>query len=227
MSTINQKQRITIMKTYTQVCKERGWKSSDRAFRMAKFSEIIGREIASSDEIGRIDECTKLMKELKAMLGVDLQAAREADDLTINRARVLRNQIAGELVPCLELYEADVPAYMTEIMADKNRWWKIDRPVCEITIMDLDAKPVHRWNPKKKEMQDFPSQLEQLQYTLQARLNTKRNEAGETIHEMKKRACIPCHCSRCNPRRPVMLVLPPLAQAQLEADDVPDEKKPF
>jgi hypothetical protein len=208
--TITAPQRVAIMTLWGRVCKNRGWKQSDRDLRLAKFGEIIGRPIASADEIERIDECTKLMKELGVLLGVSLQAAREADDLTINKARVLRNQILTELVPCLELYVADVRAYMTEIMADKNRWWKIDRPVRDITIMDLDAAPIRKWDVKQKRMRVWPSQLEQLQYTLAARLNDKRNEnvlvpayvhlqgvEPLTIHQMKLAACVPCACAIC------------------------------
>jgi hypothetical protein len=194
---ITASQRITIMKLYQQVCKERGWKAGDRDFRLAKFSELIGRQLASSDDIGRIDECTKLMNELKSLLGVSVQAGLEADDLTINQGRVLRHQILTELIPCLELYIHDVPAYLTSIMEDKNRWWKIDRPIRDITLMDLDTKPIIRRDRKTGELVEFPSPLKQMLFTLSARLNVKRNEAGDTIHEMKIRAGIPCACSKC------------------------------
>jgi hypothetical protein len=214
--TITPSQRTTIMKLWSKVCKDRGWKSSDRDFRLAKFGEIIGRPIESADQIGRIDECTKLMKELKVMLGVDLQAAREADDLTINLARVLRNQILTELIPCLELYVTDVQAYLAEIMEDKNRWWKIDRPARGMTLMDLDAKPIKRWDKKTSTLKEFPSQLEQIQYTLSARLNAKRKESGDTVHDMKIKAGVPCHCARCNPRRPLVLILPPVTEEKTD-----------
>ncbi|MDE2020943.1 MAG: hypothetical protein KGJ13_11455 [Patescibacteria group bacterium] len=190
-------QRTVIMKLWGRVCKDRGWKASDREFRLGKFGEIIGRPITSTDDIGRIDECTKLMKELSALLGVDVQAAREADDLTINRARVLFHQICGELVPCLELYIADVRGYLTAIMEDKNRWWKIDRPARDIKITDLTARPIRKWDFKTRSMKEFPSQLEQLQYTLAARLNTLRNQAGDSIHDMRTRAGLGCNCSKC------------------------------
>lgn len=198
---ITPEQRKTIMILWGRVCKDRGWKQSDREFRLAKFSELIGREIKSTNDVGRIDECTKLMKELTAMLGVSVAAAIEADDLTINRARVLRNQIAGELVPCLELYVEDVGSYIASIMEDKNRWWKIDRPVRDITMMDLTATPIRKWDVKIKALREWPSQLEQLQYTLAARLNTLRNKAGDTVHDMRTRAGVPCGCSKCVAQR--------------------------
>jgi hypothetical protein len=123
---------------------------------------------------------------------------------------VLRTQILSEIIPCLELYVADVREYLVTIMEDKNRWWKIDRPVRDITIMDLDARPVFRRDRKTSLTKEFPSQLEQLQYTLSARLNTKRNEntlapnyahlqrpEPFTIHEMKLAAEVPCFCAKC------------------------------
>ena len=126
--TITPAQRFSIMRRWQQVCKDRGWKSSDRDPRLQTFGELVGRAIASTDEVVRIDECTRLMKGLTAMVGVSLQAAREADDPSINLGRVLRNQIAGELIPCLELYIQDIPAYITTIIEAKSRSWKLDRP---------------------------------------------------------------------------------------------------
>ena len=190
-------QRISIMKLWQRVCKDRSWKASDRDLRLKTFGDLVGRPLASTDDVGRVDECTKLMKGLEAMLGVSIQAAREADDTTINRARVLRYQIVNELIPCLELYICDVRAYMTEIMADKNRWWKIDRPAREIEITDLAATPIIRIDKLTGEPREFPSQLEQLQYTLAARLSAKRKEAGHTVHEMKIKAQVPCACAKC------------------------------
>lgn len=229
------------MKTWSKVCKDRGWKSSDRALRLATFGKIIGREIASADEIGRIDECTKLMKELQAMLGVSLTAAREADDLTINRARVLRNVILTELVPCLELYVADVRAYLTEIMEDKNRWWKIDRPAREMSLMDLDAKPIVKFDPKRGELREFPSQLDQMVYTLSSCLNGSgkvragkksrlgfRVAAGDTLHEMKMRARVRCDCAEICSRHMVgPLPAPELKCVVIEVGSVAEKGDPF
>jgi hypothetical protein len=208
--TITAPQRISIMKLWGRVCKDRGWKSSDKDFRLAKFSEIIGRPIASANDIERVDECTKLMKELQAMLGTNVKAAIEADNLYINRARVLRHQIQNELMPCLAIYVEDVEGYIRSIMEDKNRWWKIDRPVREMTLMDLNAEPIRRWDVKSKSMKEFPSQLEQMVYTLSSCLNGSgriyrgkksrlgfRVAAGHTLHEMKTLAGVPCDCSWC------------------------------
>lgn len=224
---ITKSQRITIMKLWGRVCKDRGWKQSDREFRLAKFSEIILRPIASTDEIERIDECTKLMKELKAALGGDLNAGIEADNLFINKARVLRNVILTELVPCLELYVTDVNAYIAEIMEDKNRWWKLDRPVRGMTLMDLTAEPLRKWDVKSNSMKEFPSQLDQMVYTLSSCLNGSgkmyrgkksrlgfRVAAGESLHAMKTRAGVPCNCAEICSRTKINFVRPEAVQTE-------------
>lgn len=201
-------QRIGIMKLWGRVCKDRGWKSGDKTLRLATFGKIIGREIASANDIERVDECTMLMNELQAMLGVSIQAALESGSVYINKVRVLRNVILTELVPCLELYVEDVKGYITEIMEDKNRWWKIDRPGREMTLMDLTAEPIRRWDVKSNSMKEFPSQLDQMVYTLSSCLNGSgqffrgkksrlgfRVAAGHTLHQMKTLAGVPCNCA--------------------------------
>ena len=156
----------------------------------------------SLTKVDRVDGFTKVLKELQVLQGVDVNAGIEADDLTINKARTIRHFILTNLVPCLELYVADVRGYLTSIMEDKNRWWKIDRPARDITLMDLDAKPVHRWDVKTKSMKDFPSQLEQMKWTLTARLNSLRKDSGDTVHEMRLRAKLECACAACRGRVP-------------------------
>lgn len=190
--TITPAQRTSIMITWGKVCKDRGWKTSDREFRLAKFGELLGRPLASTDEIERLAECTKLMAELQSLLGVSLRAGKEATDPTLNQARVLRNQILIEIIPCLELYRGEqLSGDITKIMEDKNRWWKLDRPAREMTLMDLDARPIYR-NGKY-----CGTQLSQMQWTLARWLNNLRKSAGETIHEMKTRARVPCTCAKC------------------------------
>jgi len=216
--TVTAAQVKTIQILWTRVCKDRGWKSSDKPFRLTQFSEIVGRPLTSTTEVGRIDECTKLMKTLKAMLGVDVKAARESDDLTINQARVLRNQILTELVPCLELYIGDVAGYMAAIMEDKNRWWKIDRPTRGMTLMDLDAKPTFRMDRRTGQTVEMPSQLSQMQFTLAARLNTLRKEAGDTVHDMRTKARLNCTCAVCRGIRNALSAADPELETSAAAD---------
>ena len=185
----------------------------------AKRKEFLLRcGFDSLTKVDRVDGFTKVLKELLVLQGTDLNAAIESEDLTINKARTIRNFIVSDLVPCLELYIADVRSYLTSIMEDKNRWWKIDRPACDITLMDLDAKPVHRFDVKTKSMKDFPSQLEQLKWTLAARLNTLRNESGDTIHTMRTRAGLGCSCAACTSLRVVSAIADPELESLTASD---------
>lgn len=186
-------------------CKAMGWTkangmSADEID--AKRKEFLARcGFKSLTEVDRVDGFTKVLKELQVLQGTDLKAGIESEDLTINQARTIRHFILTDQVPCLELYIADVRAYMTSIMEDKNRWWKIDRPVRDITLMDLDAKPVYRQDKKTGELKTWPSQLEQMKWTLAARINTLRKDAGDSVHDMRLRAGLTCTCAICQGRR--------------------------
>jgi hypothetical protein len=146
----------------------------------ARRKEFLARcGFSSLTQVDRVAGFTKVLNELLVLQGVSLAAARETLEPALNEARVLRHHILTEQVPCLELYLADVRAYLTAIIADKTS----QRPAAAArapTLMDLDA-----------------GQLRQLQYTLAARLNDKRRAAGDTLHEMKTRAGVRCACARC------------------------------
>jgi len=218
---ITPSQRTSIMITWAKVCKDRGWKSGDRNFRLAKFGEILGRPLTSTDDIERLDECTKLMAELQCLLGVSVRAGREAVDPALNQARVLRNQILTEIIPCLELYRGEqLAADIAKILEDKNRWWKLDRPARGMTLMDLDARPIFRRDRDTGKQKFCGSQLSQIQWTLSRWLNGLRNAAGDTIHQMKTKAGVECDCAACvqarTPITPMLPILPILEPEKVE-----------
>ena len=145
------------------------------------------------DSLTKVDHTKgfdRVLNELRVLQGVSVDAGMKAADDTIQDAERLRHVILTELVPCLELYVADVRAFIGQIILDKNRWWKLGGGR-EITIMDLDNHPV-----KLRDGRVIPGQLEQLRMTLNARLNDKRREAGDSMHDMKIRAGVPCDCAR-------------------------------
>lgn len=157
----------------------------------------------SLTEVDRTDGFTKVKNELLVLQGVSLKAAQETIDPALNQARILRNQILTEIIPCLELYRKDQLTFdLTKIMEDKNRWWKIDRPACHMTLMDLDARPIFRTIRETGGQKYMGSQLSQMQWTLSRWLNDLRNQAGDTIHDMRTKAGVPCACAKC--RRPVL-----------------------
>lgn len=188
----------------------------------AKRKEFLkGCGFDSLKDVDRVAGFTKVLNELLVLQGVSLKAAHETVDPSLNRSRVLRNHILTELVPCLELYVEDVRAYITKIMQDKNRWWKIDRPECEMTLMDLSAEKIPGTDRATGEVKEYPSQLEQLLYTLSARLNELRNQAGDTIHDMKVRAGVECNCKPCvttRNRLPFVLALAGLPAVPKKVD---------
>ena len=186
-------------------CEAQGWtraKGMSAKEIDAKRKEFLLRcGFDSLTKVDRVDGFTKVIRELQVLQGVSVQAGLEASDLTINQARTIRHFILTDLIPCLELYVPDVRGYLTSIMEDKQRWWKIDRPTRDITLMDLDAKPIYRRDKKAGELKTWPSQLEQMKFTLAARLNTLRGAAGDSVHTMRLRAGLNCACAVCLGRR--------------------------
>lgn len=227
---------------WAKACRKQGWT------REAGLSagEIDGRRkeliarcgFSSLTKVDRVDGFTKVKNELLILISdnTNLKAAAEVDDPTLNQARNFKHVILNELLPCLALYEEDVPAYLTTVMEGKNRWWKIDQPACDITLEDLDAKPIIRrvktpageWVAK-----EFASTLEQLLMTLNARLHSKRRAAGHTIHDMKLAAKVFCDCARCKKARLRAAMIPPLPAGTDEAEmtaeimEQTDGEKPF
>jgi hypothetical protein len=165
----------------------------------AKRKEFLLRcGFDSLTKVDKLDGFTKVKNELLVLQGVSLKAGLEATDPTLNQARVLRNQILTEIIPCLELYRGEkLVTDIADIMEDKNRWWKLDRPVRGMTLMDLDARPITRTDRKTGEVKFMGSQLSQMQWTLSRWLNDLRNTAGDTIHQMRTKAGVPCACAIC------------------------------
>jgi hypothetical protein len=180
MNTITPAQRVAILQLWAQVCKDRGWKPSDRNLRLTEIGRLLGRELTSLDEVERLAECTKVMAELKALLGVSLRAGLEATDPSRNRKRNWRWLIAHEALPCLGLYEANPQGYLMTVMLGKSRWRKTDRPESDPALTDFDERTV-----------------EQIFWTLNARVQAKRKAAGQSGHEMCLAAGVRCKCAAC------------------------------
>jgi hypothetical protein len=221
---ITKAQRWKILELWTKVCKDRGWKTSDRSLRLATIGGFLNRELRSLDDVGRLDECTKVLAELEAMLGVSLRAGLEATDPSRNRKRNWKWLIANETLPCLAIYpneaNPDVPmgdvgayGYLVRVMEGKSRYRKTDRPESEPSLEDFDARTV-----------------EQIYWTLNARLNDKRKAAGHSGHEMCLAAGIPCKCAKCRRERagvvagPLVAPLPVGTDSQVETAEILTEE---
>jgi hypothetical protein len=214
---ISKAQRWKILELWGKVAKDRGWKVSDRALRLATIGGILGRELPSLDDVERLAECTKVFAELEAMLGVSLRAGLEATQPGRNRKRNFKWLIANEALPCLAVYlpngEVGAYNYLLEVMAGKSRWRKTDRPESDPRLDDFDDRTV-----------------EQIFWTLNARLNSKRKAAGDSGHEMCVKAKIPCRCAACrrsNSPAAAGVVLPPLpvgTDSQVETAEILTEE---
>ena len=191
---ITKAQRWKILELWGRVCADRGWKVSDRALRLSTIGGILGRELLTLDDIGRLDECTKVMAELGCMVGDDLRAGLEASDPGLNRKRNWRHLIVYDVMPCLALYEDRPEVYLRTVLESKSRYRKTDRPESPARLDDFDERTV-----------------QMVFWTLNARLNTKRKAAGHSGHDMRTQAGVPCSCAACRNAQ----VVPPIS---MEAD---------
>jgi len=196
---------------WAQACKAQGWTtaagmhSGEIDAKRKDFLRSCGFE--SLTRVDRVDGFTKVKSELLVLVGVSIQAGMESEDSLINKARTLRHFILNELAPFLAVYlEDEEPAlrreaserYVISIVTDIARWNKLDRPDREITLEDLDARPIVR-RKRDGSTYEAPSHLNQVIMTLSARIQAKRTEAGDTVHDMKMKAGVRCTCERfCN-----------------------------
>lgn len=188
-------QRITLMSDWwPAACRAQGWDKNDRDLRLRVLSEAVKRPIKSASDLDTRED----IDAVKAYLGAltdNLDAAREVDDPTIGKARRLRSLILNQIVPCLSLYEPNPMGYVQTVITGLARWNTTDYPTRPPTLDDLDAKPII------SERRQSPSQLDQAVMTLSARLNSKRKQAGDTIHDMRLRAGLECNCAQCARQR--------------------------
>ena len=93
---------------------------------------------------------------------------------------------------CVALYRDPEP-YLARVIKDKFRG--------ATSLDDLGDKPRVRCLPGTTDLQEGDSDLMMLRYTLAARLNDMRNEAGDSIHGMKTKAGVLCVCAPCSKAR--------------------------
>lgn len=166
----------------------------------------VKRPITSSKDLNKTDDFDKV----KAFLGFasdDLDATTETDHPEIGRARRLRDQIADH-VKCLALYRDDADAFLAEIIKDKFRHGERVHPM---TIEDLTDQPTIR-----RDGQPGSSQLDQVLMRLAGAIQPLRKAAGDTLHEMKLRAGVPCDCARCR-RQPQTPLVTQVENEEVEA----------
>lgn len=194
---------------WTMACRAQGWNKGDRAKRITVLSAAVGRPIESANEIDAHDDFDAVKRRLLT-LSDNIDGAHEEIEPEMGRARRLRVAI-NELMRCIAVYSdhpgvamgmAGAQAFVSKIIQDKfNRGSR----VTVVTLEDLTAIPIILQNGRQ-----IPSQLDQLVYTLGACLNgsgkmhgAKRSRlgfrvaAGDSIHDMKLKAGLPCDCTDC------------------------------
>jgi hypothetical protein len=194
-------QQSLFWKLWTKACRNQGWtrqQGLSAAAIDAKRKEMLARcgfrSLKDVDPQGGFS----LVKRELLKFDDQLQGAKEEIDPHIETGRTSRWFIEHDLIPCLALYVDDAWAYVSKIATDKFRWRTRDGMQRQITLDDLDDNPVVR--EVRGKLQEFPSQLEQLKFTLSGRLNGKdgfRKQAGDSIHDMRTKAGLPCRCARC------------------------------
>ncbi len=169
-------QRIHLMADcWKPACQTQGWKVSDRAFRLTKFSALLGRELKTSDDIEPIAEYSRLKMEL-------LQLANRVavgDPKKKNLLWVIQNQLR----PCLALYVDRPDDYIARLLKERH---KVFRGVSSMEDLSTQARP----GKKHSELMMFI-------FTLADRIDAMRRAAGDTGHEMCVRAEVKCKCADC------------------------------
>jgi hypothetical protein len=189
-------------KLWSKACKANRWNKAggmSAAEVDAQRKELLARcGFKSLKEVDPHAGFSRVKREL-LMLDDQLQGAKEEIDPHIETSRTSRWFIEHDLIPCLALYVEDVDAYVVKVATDKFRWRTRDAMERQITLDDLSDEPVFR--EVRGKLQEFPSQLEQLKFTLSGRLNGKdgfRKQSGHSVHDMRTKAGLPCRCARCS-----------------------------
>jgi hypothetical protein len=199
---LSKPQVTTFWRLWAKACKAQGWDQLPKDQVEAKRHALL-REcgFASLTEVDRVAGFTQVKHRVEVLIGTSVQAGLEISDETLNQARVMRHVIRTELMPCLALYEQDPERYLQTIITGLVRWRQVDQPTRPPTLEDLDAKPTFSRQGPCHTLRTGPSQLSQALMTLNARIHSKRREAGDTIHDMRIRAGVRCTCKRCTDAR--------------------------
>ncbi len=173
---ISRKQTIHLMADcWNPACQAQGWKRSDRAFRLQKFGEILGRELCSSDDLEPLGEFDLLKRELLAL----------ADKVVMGdpQQKKLLWLVRHQLRPCLALYVLNPDAYIAGILKERH---KVFGGLSTVESLSAQARP------GKKH-----SDLMMFIFTLNDRIDAMRSAAGDTGHTMCGRARVKCKCAEC------------------------------
>jgi len=172
------------------------------AIRAHPPSNVRFRHLKSASELDHLKD-VDAVKTLLLMLADDVDAADEHGKPERGHGRRWRDVLADHM-KCLALYPLDQPmglggaqAFVQTIINDK---FNHARQFQSMTLEDVDDRPRFVENKRIGKLDEKPSQMEQLLWTVNARLNGKsgyRAKAGHSMHDMYMAAGLPCWCKRC------------------------------
>ena len=165
-------------------------------------SNVRFRHLTTASDLNNRED-VDAVKILLLMLADNLDAANEQGKTEIGAGRRRRDRLADHL-KCLALFPLEKPmcadgaqAFLAEIINDKfNRARKFSK----MTLDDVDDRPNFVRNEATGKLDEKPSQMEQLLWTVNARLNGKngyRAKAKYSMHDMYLAAGLPCACKQC------------------------------
>ena len=209
------------------------------AIRAHPPANVQFRHLTSATEMNHRTD-VDAVKILLLMLADNLAAADEHGKPERGHGRRWRDVLADHM-KCLALYPLAAPMglggaqdFVQTIINDKFNHARTHQ---SMTLEDVDDRPRFVENERTGKLEEKPSQMEQLLWTVNARLNGKtgyRAKANHSMHDMYISAGLPCFCKRCisasnaTAFAEVMAGVPPLAKpAPAEAVHVvPDEDDP-
>ena len=160
------------------------------------------RHLASASELNATNDIDAVNTTL-LLLADNLKAAEEIDRPSRGVSRRHRDVIEDH-IRCLSQYPLEQPmgragavAFVEQLIADKfNRHRASER----MSLDDVDDRPRFVPHIVTGQLEEKPSQMTQLLWTVNARLNGKtgyRAKAGHSLHDMLTGVGLPCGCKRC------------------------------
>lgn len=166
-------------------CRQQGWKPKDREKLYEIYARVLGERephMSKLAEGGRISACDFVSAPGRDDFGdvkKELQLLAGNDLLQADPIRRQRLwKIRSRLMPCYRVYRPD--AALETILRDRFKRVRLVNGIDDLGSADL----------------------EKLIWTLEARVNVCRNDAGETHHQMCDKARVkpwrcPAKCERC------------------------------
>jgi hypothetical protein len=171
------------------------------AIRSSPPSGVRFRHLKSASELNHREDVDRV-KVLLLMLADNVKGTDEHGKPERGHARRWRDVLDDHL-KCLALYPFEQPmgrdgaqAFLQTIIDHKFNHGSVSK----MTLEDVDERPRFVHNERTGQLDEKPSQMEQLLWTINARLNGKtghRAKAGHSMHDMYLTAGLPCWCKRC------------------------------